>query len=191
MKKQKKKYQKPEIKKEEVAVNFFWDQSRYFDSLSGMNGSLLAACPNSCGCFLSGSKVTLADGESAPIESIATGDVVLSYDPQKNQFMENTVIKNERHSNENQYFIINHLMSVTGNHRVWVHNRTWKRVDELRIGDYLLDRTLQPVEVSSLELKKEEREVYNLHLADAAHTYFVENLLVHNGTFFQTAEKPP
>ncbi len=187
----KKKYSKPIIKKEKVHINFFWDQSRFFDSITGLEGDLLAACPPSCGCFLPGTKITLSNGTHKPIESIKKTDKVISYDTTTKQIVENTVAKLLIHKNEESYFIINKNIFVTGNHRVWVNNSQWKRVDELNIGDTLLNFKSEFSTIESIERKKEKITVYNLHLTKSPHAFFAEDVLAHNNETWTEAEKTP
>jgi len=187
-----KRYRKPKITVEKIEINFF-NSRRYSDSFSlidGLTGEILAGCPNSCGCFLPGTPVTLADGRIRKIEKIKPKDLVVSYDTTNQHYVKNSVNELLIHSfRQYKYYIINYLIKVTGNHRVWVNNLVWKRVDELKIGDRLLTKNFESIVVNSLERQIIKTKVYNLHLNQAPHTFFAANILAHNSSDLGTAEK--
>jgi intein/homing endonuclease len=190
MKKRKKPYTSPRLAKKKVEINLFWKESRFFDSLIGGEGQFLAQCSLPCGCFLTGTKVTLSNKKKKKIEAVKPFDKILSYDTDTKTFAENEVKKLFIHPEEETFYILNKTLRVTGNHRVWTNNIQWKRVDELRIGDSLLTSRVEPFIIESMERIKEKVTVYNLQLDNSPHSFFAENLLVHNDGVTQMEKMP-
>ncbi|MDO8610912.1 MAG: polymorphic toxin-type HINT domain-containing protein [bacterium] len=195
MKTIKQKYQKPKITVEKIEVNFF-NSRRFNDSFNmfdGLTGEILAGCPNSCGCFPPGTLITLADGTYKKIEKVDAGDKVLSYDTSQKKFAENLVNKLLIHDyGEYECYTINHSIVITNNHRIWINDSMWKRVDELIIGDSLFHQDSKSLIVDSIEKQLNKTKVYNLHLDKSPHTFFASTILAHNSLpDLVTPEKVP
>ncbi|MCL4384516.1 MG2 domain-containing protein [Patescibacteria group bacterium] len=129
------------------------------------------------GCFLAGTKITLADGTSKNIEDIKIGDTVLSRaasngpnTPQK--------VTALHHTSAPGYVILNGTLRLTPNHLLMV-NRRWQQAGSVRVGDLLSDVSGQPIKVNSVEWQTGQVPVYNFTV-DEAHTYFADSVLVHN-----------
>lgn len=123
----------------------------------------------------------MADGSTRSIENVNSGDKVQSYDFATGRLVENVVVEKYTHPENKSYLMINGRLGVTGNHRLWVNNREWKRADQIKIGDGLTDNNSVIVVVREIENVVDSGEVYNLHLASENHNYFANGILSHNG----------
>ena len=140
-------------------------------------------------CFLKGTMITMADKTTKPIEQIQVGNLVMSYDEDTNLITHNKVIDRFYHQFDetNAYLIINNNIRVTENHVMYVPNNRWTeepgdkwlRADHIIVGDYLYDTELNKVEVKSIEKINESVVTYNFEVENT-HTYFAENVIVHN-----------
>lgn len=151
---------------------YFYSQGSYY----GYGQSYYAAC------FLSGTKVLLANGETKEIQNILPGDVVASYDLNTGKKGWEVVTQLLTHKDtDGGYLVINNDLKVTNNHRVWSPNKiAWVRVDSLKTGDSLLNSNGQNVKIDSIEKVAGVNTVYNISLPGPSHTYFANGYLVHN-----------
>lgn len=133
-------------------------------------------------CFLAGTKVLLANGETKEIQNILPGDVVASYNLNTGKRGWEVVVKLLIHEGvEGGYLVINHDLKITENHRVWSPNKSaWVRMNTLVIGDSLLNSEGVSVKIDSIEKVTGVNTVYNLSLPGPTHTYFANGYLVHN-----------
>jgi hypothetical protein len=123
------------------------------------------------------------DKSEKNIEKVKIGDKVFAYDLATNSLVEEVVSKVYVHPQKKiQYFIVNDCLNVTGNHPIWVNGKTWKRVDELKINDWLLNSQGQKILVKNIKIEEGESAVYNLGLVGPNNNYFSENILAHNRT---------
>jgi len=132
-------------------------------------------------CFLAGTKVTMADGTYKNIEDVKIGDMVKSYDETTKTVKNSAVTQVMHHTPEEMleyYMIINNKLRVTPNHRLYINNE-WSAAGNIRIGDTLLDINGEEVFVTSIEKIYKRLPTYNLEIKDY-HTYYAEDLLVHN-----------
>lgn len=168
------KYQKPKIKYKKIKITSLFAEKNLFD----VSGELLACVPL---CFLPQTKVLMSNNNEKDIETINIGDKVFAYDIRADSLIEESVKKIFIHPNEEvTYFIINNKLKVTDNHPVWVNGISWKRVDELKENDWLLNPKGKKVLINSIEKKVGNYTVYNLGLGGPNNNYFTEKILVHN-----------
>jgi len=141
-------------------------------------------------CFLEGTMITMVDGTTKPIEQIQVGDEVMSYDDKTNKVTHNKVIQTMFHPPEPEhisygvYLIINNNIKVTTNHAILAdtNNRLsydWPIADTLQVGDYLFDKDLNKIEITTIERVEEVVDTYNFEVENS-HTYIAENVIVHN-----------
>lgn len=161
------------------SFNAFWSyrygSTSFTHSLRGL--SINAA--EAGGCFTADSQVLMSDDLTKSIEDVKVGDYVLTRESEDDKkLVEAKVIKTHEVEVEG-YFVINSDLRATENHIVRV-NDEWRRVDQLKIGDFLIDQNGEEVRIDSLEWRKEKVKVYNLEIEDK-HSYFVNNVWVHNG----------
>lgn len=145
-------------------------------------GDICPTPPPGAGCFLSGTRVLMADGSYKAIQEIKPGDIVLSYNPRSSTVALEKV-KELRVYKENPggYFLWNGTLKITGNHPVWVPaNHAWQRAETLKVGDQVLGPASKPITLTSIEWVAGYFTVYNLKLAGPNNTFFTEGVLVHN-----------
>lgn len=149
-------------------------------------------------CFVKGVMVTLSDGRRLPIEDVEVGDIVLS------QSGSNKVIAHDRPSliipevREGTLYGFNgNAKFITSEHPVMTKDG-WKAIDQdkakkfephlskvlidnLTVGDELLmiDGTYTTLDSIDVYVDQPQQQLYNLML-DGDHTYYVNNMLVHN-----------
>jgi len=143
-----------------------------------------AACSGSGGggggssCFVAGTPVILADGSGKPIEAIAVGDQVLSYDEALGVFAAGTVERRFVHPDTEALLRVNGELVTTPNHPFFV-NGQWILAEDLRVGDVLFCVGGQPELVTELETLAGPATTYNLEVGQY-HDYFAGGVLVHN-----------
>lgn len=176
-------YKKPKISKQKLKFNLFSSNSRFMNTFDQFNDFFVTKVYASFGCLLPGTKVILADGSEEKIQNLKQLQEVLSYNIQKNIYSKNRIVKKLVHASDVSeiYITINKTIKITPNHRVWVNGNTWKRVDDLRIGDWLLGPSHTQIPVQVLESQSNHSKVYNLVLQNSEHDYFADKILVHNG----------
>ena len=129
------------------------------------------------GCFLAGTLITLSNGMEKPIEDVRVGDKILGYNEDTGKNEISKVIQTFIHNNKS-YLILNGKLKVTPNHPLLI-NGLWNRADSVKIGDSLKDVNGKDVLINSIEKGVGEETVYNLEVENT-HTYYAENILVHN-----------
>lgn len=135
-------------------------------------------------CFVAGTLIHIPFGLAA-IETIKTGDQVISTNPETFKVAEKKVVETfVRETNELVHLTINgELIQTTTDHPFYVKNRGFVNAVELQIGDELLDSVGNAliVEDTLLEICVPAVTVYNFEVEDF-HTYHVGMLgiLVHN-----------
>jgi intein/homing endonuclease len=124
----------------------------------------------------------MANGSFKEIQKIQPGDIVRSYDVSTGTTALETVRKLlVRPENPGGYLILNGVLNITGNHRVWVaSNRAWQRANTIEIGNWLLGPDGSKIKVSSIEIVEGNFTVYTLELTGPNHNFFSEGMLVHN-----------
>jgi|GEM_PF-4465793 len=150
----------------------------------------LASGAEGGGCFRAGTEVSTPTGLQA-IETLGSGDEVISYDPATGAAVTNQVVKLLVHPD----YVLDPLveitfsdgstLEVTTNHMVWSESaRAWKPAGELAAGDRMLrvnNGAAQTVDIISIDQLGRGETVYNLELSGQPHTYLVgSGILVHN-----------
>lgn len=130
------------------------------------------------GCFVSGTKVLMADGTLKNIEDIKIGEYVLTRSSQTDSKLVKAKVLKIYVADEGGYLIINGDLKVTANHIMWVNN-TWKEAGSIQVGDTLVNNQGKQVVVSSVEWQRGKVSVYNLEIENY-HTYFANGVWVHN-----------
>lgn len=133
-------------------------------------------------CFPAGTKISLEDGSYKNIEDITTNDVLLTYNNDKKEYGLGKV-GTIRITTQNKLI---HLSTANGEeikstprHKIYTQGG-WKAAEEVAVGDLLFNRDGELVEVTNTENLDGEFEVYHLIDVKDNHTYFAEDLLVHN-----------
>ena len=128
------------------------------------------------GCFLSGTKVDIIDGDIS-IEDLQIGDEVKTYDLKNSKQKKSKVTETYKH-NVDGYLIINDIIKTTPNHPFYSDGE-WIQAGQLSIGDKILHVDGEEHKVSSIETFDDNIDVYNIEV-DGTHNYFAEGYLVHN-----------
>jgi|GEM_PF-2810813 len=158
-----------------------------------------SATPQSSGCFVAGTKITMADNSLKNIEDVKVGDVIKSYDVNSNQVLNEPVLQLEAPINTflvQLTFANGTVTTNTTNHRYYVKNKGWAaydpaaafakykiQVSPLVIGDTVI--TYSDGVVSSTILLNAQpvlgpHQTYNLSAIQDTHTFFANGILVHN-----------
>jgi RHS repeat-associated protein len=144
------------------------------------------------GCFVAGTRVTMADGTQKAIDEIRVGERVLALDEKTAKLFPAPVTEVFVHPawrDQSATILVNGRLRATDNHPFFV-NGQWRRADELQPGDLLRVLTPAPADpgphrttvaetVQTLAPLAGADTVYNLEVG-GYHTYFAEGLLVHN-----------
>ena len=156
----------------------------------GMNSGFNKAA-NSAGvkpsCFVAGTLVMAVAGMVA-IETIKSGDKVISTDPETMETSPKTVLETYiREVTTLVHLTVNGEEIVTTvDHPFYVKNQGFIKAGELIVGDELLDvnGNVLLVENFAVELTDEPTTVYNFQVEDF-HTYYVgkNGILVHNADY--------
>jgi hypothetical protein len=161
----------------------------------------VGSCPDDCGyeppepptCFVAGTAITMADGSTKPIEQVAVGDLVLSWDEQGARLVAGHVSETFVHPDSDRLVVVNGELRTTTMHRFFVDGQ-WVRADALEPGAALLTVAPGPSgvtsgagatmvigrgEVQTLASLPGRATTYNFEV-DVHHDYFAGGVLVHN-----------
>ena len=148
------------------------------------------------GCFVAGTLVTLSNGQSVNIEDVKEGDMVITYNIEKN-IQEIGKVKSLIILKKNDIVSIKLSNSAniecTSEHPFWVVNKGWSsispeksllyhdmNIEKMIVSDILLtDSNIEVIVDDIKELKNETINVYNLQI-EGHHNYYANGILVHN-----------
>lgn len=134
-------------------------------------------------CFPAGTRILLGDGEYKNIEDLTTEDVLTTYNEKTGKFGKGA-LGSIRVTKQNKLVEIktdsSDTVKSTPGHKFYTLNDGWKTASELVIGDKLFTKGGVETSIKSLEELHDEVQVYHLIDVENDHTYFAENLLVHN-----------
>ena len=158
---------------------------------------------STAGCFVEGTKITMADGSIKSIEDIAIGEQLIGKDG-----VVNTVLEYLRPVLGNRTLIAFNggVPFITDDHPVLMKDGTWKSVDptatlskyvkltdrnigQLTIGDTIATPDGAGFEIVTIERHQEHKDLqlYNFSL-DGNNTYVANDLVVHNKCFIAGTE---
>ena len=148
---------------------------------SGSGGSSGGGGSGGMGCFIAGTKVTMADGTLKVIEDVALGDEVMAFEGD-GPLVPRRVVSLFRHLDK-PVIRINRGVTCTPEHPFYCHAVSssgfgWRPAADVRIGDRLMSEHGEPVEVLSVE-PAGVATVYNLEV-EGLHTYVADDFRVHN-----------
>jgi len=134
-------------------------------------------------CFPAGTKINLANGETQLIETFTGGEDVQTYDTTKKEFSTARVEKLKSSTQTDLLEITTEtgeVIKCTKGHKMYTPNG-WRDAHELRVGEDLMMNSLGNLTaITSIVTHEGEFEVYHLMNVGSEHTYFADNLLVHN-----------
>jgi hypothetical protein len=140
-------------------------------------------------CFISGTKILLANGKEVPVETLKPGDVLLGPGGVKNKVVKLDIKPRadwEIYSfNGGEFFVTpNHLFKTTTgwkaiNPEIYLKGAPELNVKTLKVGDVLITLT-GTMRIDKIEYKTIKNSVvYNPEL-DGTHEYYANGYLVHN-----------
>jgi intein/homing endonuclease len=142
-------------------------------------------------------KITMSDGTIRNIEDIVVGDLILTYDPETSLNGTGSVSYIESPIKDDIIeFILSNgtTIKATTEHPFWVINKGWAsyspertmldhqmNVARIEKEDILTDSDGNPVTLLDMKDNNTEfKKVYNILMSEGHHTYFANDILVHN-----------
>lgn len=139
-------------------------------------------------CFPEGTRILLNDGTYKNIEDLTTSDILLTYNKEQGKYGAGNA-SSIRVSTQNELI---HIVTEGGEeikstplHRFYVEELGWTHAQDIKVGDSLFNKDGILVKVQSIESLKGEFKVYHLIDVKDNHTYFAEDVLVHNFKVYQ------
>lgn len=134
-------------------------------------------------CFPAGTRILLGNGEYRNIEELTTEDVLTTYNEKTGKFGKGT-LGSIRVTTQHELIEVStnsgNKVKTTPGHKFYTLNDGWKIAGELVTGDKLFTKGGVETTIENLEVIKDAVEVYHLIDVKNDHTYFAEDLLVHN-----------
>jgi hypothetical protein len=172
--------------------------------LGGSQTDSAATVTGGGGCFLFGTKITMADGSLKNIEDLKLGDELLTFkipgleqsdnvddwypkskwstDSTDNFTKTTTKVSHMRTGPFWRHYIINGQYRVTYEHMIFAkRGDTYQfiRVDGLQVGDYFLDANKNEIEIINIEQVYVMSSTVELDVEEND-MYFADGILVHN-----------
>ena len=176
----------------ETSGRFFGNGSGDFGSSGTSGSSRNSGTPRSGGsfsgaggCFIAGTQIEFANGESQAIEKVKRGDVVCT----NAAFKQTAVIEDllVRESDDVHQLTLKPLVFDSGNqdltligtgdHYVWSDTEAWTRIDKLETGDILHHKNGKLYKLVSTEKLEGSYRVYTLKVKDES-VYYAGGFLV-------------
>ncbi|UPY81076.1 TIGR04388 family protein (plasmid) [Leptospira weilii] len=137
-------------------------------------------------CFTAGTLVHTSQG-TKKIEEIQVGDIVASFNEQKEEFEYNRVVETYVRQTNKIYKLTyenGRLIETTNTHPFYIARKGWVEAEKLQVGDRSVLSNENTLMIVSIEIDAREKTVYNFQVENA-HTYFVteEGVLVHNADY--------
>lgn len=162
----------------DIFQTFWKERSDTTQEAHSLEGIFVQNHVEAGGCFVSGTKILMADKTLKNIEDVSVGEYVFTRSSKTDSKLVKAKVLKTHKTEEAGYLIINGDLKVTANHIMWVNN-TWKEAGSVQVGDTLTDNQGKQVAVISVEWQRNKVSVYNLEI-DKYHTYFANNVWVHN-----------
>ncbi len=162
------------------------------------------------GCFVAGTTILMADRSSKPIEQVVVGEMVFSYDETLKQIVTKKVLAVISPVSQVMVTITfaNGIKTTnTTNHRYLVKDKGWssfdplatKEIDRVAVAKFVVgdkvhvysSEGLQELEITNLASFEKQTQTYNLAEIEDTHTFFANNVLVHNKFKVQTGGLKP
>jgi len=176
-------YKRPQLRKKKIRLSVYARRGRVSDSFDMLTQSEVLLAQSTCGssCFLSDTKILMADGRHKSIVNIKVGESVFSYNHRLQKLVKNKVKEKLIHPYTQGYYIINKVLKATANHPFYVNGREWKSLGKVSLTDHLLNVKGEAVFIRSIDRVEKSCTSYNLHLQNKEHNFYAEDILVHNG----------
>jgi hypothetical protein len=138
--------------------------------LRGQGGSKKAS-------LIAATKILLPDYTYKNIEDIKINDQVLSYDFSDKKLISIKVI--DLNQGKKYYLTLNGNLGASLDHKIYVVDKGFIAAQDIKTGDYLLNKNLEKIKVESIEKFSDKSAVYDLVL-DKVNNFFANDYLVHN-----------
>lgn len=148
----------------------------HYTCADGTGGTTFCSCGG--GCFLAGTKITMADKTEKPIEAIKVGDMVLAFDEKTGELKPDRVSVVHEPVLTDDYLVVNEKMKLTRVHPVLTPSG-WKEIGTLVVGDKLIGANKEEIPIASIRVVPEQVKVYNFATNPFA-TYVANGVIVHN-----------
>lgn len=133
-------------------------------------------------CFPAGTMISLTNGGHMPIEKFVGGEEVITFDVVKQEFS-TARVETLKVSVQDDLLEITtetgEVIKCTKGHKMYT-SKGWRDAHELRDGDFMFNNLGNMTKITKITLEEGENEVYHLMNVGSEHTYFANNLLVHN-----------
>lgn len=155
------------------------------------------------GCFLKGTKITMASGHQIPIEMIQINDTVKTYNLELNEFQDALVLKMDSviHHQIGSILFSNSVVNQNSlDHPYYVVGKGWSSLlpsltatnygfitHQLEVGDscYLyINGEIEITIIAEIIVENKQVVTYNLTEVSKNHNFFANGILVHNKTIF-------
>jgi intein/homing endonuclease len=157
-------------------------------------------------CFVAGTKITLSDGTLKNIEDVVSGDVVSTFNLDKNKIVSNVVnnVFSKKVNTVVEYTFENgDTLKCTLDHPIYVIDKGWSSFsEELSNKLYTIDGGVKNIQIGDIvklsdgnvkivntEVLQKDVVVYNLQDIENNHNFFANNILVHNRYCFIAGTK--
>jgi intein/homing endonuclease len=143
-------------------------------------------------CFPAGTKIQLVNGDVKNIEDIEEGDTLVSFDTHNKKFTTGRVGKLNKSTQSGLVYIKTEFgeeLKSTLGHTIYSQNG-WVTADKLVVGDSLINSNGDVSKIVDIGIISGEFEVYHILNVGNDHTYFANDILVHNRSI-TTAPPPP
>lgn len=133
-------------------------------------------------CFPKGTRILLSDGTYKNIEDLSLSDSLLTYNQKTKQQGSGTIGSIQKTTQQKLISIETdrELIKSTPLHRFFVDGKGWVHAKDLIVGDLLQNHKGELVDIKNVESLEGEFEVYHLIDVKDDHTYYAEDILVHN-----------
>ena len=156
-------------------------------------------------CFAAGTNISMANGETKPIEKIKEGDVIKNYDIASGEIFDSRVQELEiaRHSETVILKYSNGYLELSPDHPIWTNNSYWSSINpiksndlyeqseivqQLKIGDKLfLPIQNKEVILKEIEFVYQEQLTYTIELLES-HNFIANGVLVKSEKVKQTEQ---
>ena len=137
---------------------------------------------NLISCFVAGTHITMEDGSTKNIEDVKAGDVVLSWNEATNEKI-GGVVSNILVADVDSVIKIKFedgtTITTTDEHPFYIDNG-WVKAKDLIVGNICTKINNLPTKIESIIIKEKTTKVYNLLDVTETHTFYANNILVHN-----------
>jgi intein/homing endonuclease len=134
-------------------------------------------------CFITGTEITLSNGDVKNIEDVIVGEGVLTYNEVSGE-QEVGVVGNlkqhEVHSVIKLIFDNEVVITTTSEHPFFVDSKGWVKAGNLELHDVCKKVNGDTSILTSIEVLEESHVVYNLLSVSENHNFYANGILVHN-----------